>query len=208
MEIFLLRRFCHLSASISQPATSLPTLFTPQGSHPIHKVTIIPRGQSLGHTAFVPATESNQTKAQLKALLDVAMGGRIGEQLLDDERKINKGVTTGASSDFNVSERAAYWVVSKKRLETHIPKGFWTLVGSGPEGDDVLQHRGVNFPYVRANERPSGWSPEGPAPPGPQPLSPLQAPAPQALRPSPGPSSLVPDLQPPPLPPRPAPVSP
>jgi len=65
---------------------TLVAYFT-EGSHPIHKVTIIPRGQSLGHTAFVPASESNQTKAQLEALLDVAMGGRIGEQLLDDERK-------------------------------------------------------------------------------------------------------------------------
>jgi len=72
-----------------------------EGSHPIHKVTIIPRGSSLGHTAFMPANESNRTKKQLLAQLDVAMGGRIGEKILDEEQKINKGVTTGASNDFN-----------------------------------------------------------------------------------------------------------
>ena len=66
-------------------------------------MTIIPRGQSLGHTAFLPSSESDQTKKQLLAYLDVAMGGRIGEQILDKDQKINKGVSTGASSDFNVS---------------------------------------------------------------------------------------------------------
>jgi len=84
-----------------------------EGSNPIHKVTIIPRGQSLGHTAFLPSSESNQTKKQLLADLDVAMGGRIGEQILDKEQKINKGVSTGASSDFNNATKVATAMVKK-----------------------------------------------------------------------------------------------
>ena len=30
-----------------------------------------------------------------------------------------------------------------------------SLLGSGPEGDDVLKYRGVNFPYVCLNKRAS-----------------------------------------------------
>lgn len=84
-----------------------------QGSDPIHKVTILPRGQTLGHTAFVPSSESNRTKAQLRARLDVAMGGRIGEHILDDEQKIKKGVTTGASSDFHTATSIATAMVKQ-----------------------------------------------------------------------------------------------
>ena len=86
-------RLCHclrlrkldFERKLSFTSPPSPTGF--QGSHPIHKVTIVPRGHSLGHTAFVPSSESNRTKAQLKAHLDVAMGGRIGELVLDREQR-------------------------------------------------------------------------------------------------------------------------
>lgn len=84
-----------------------------QGSDPVHKVTILPRGQTLGHTAFVPSSESNRTKAQLRARLDVAMGGRIGEHILDEEQKIKKGVTTGASNDFHTATSIATAMVKQ-----------------------------------------------------------------------------------------------
>lgn len=84
-----------------------------QGSDPVHKVTILPRGQTLGHTAFVPSNESNRTKAQLRARLDVAMGGRIGEHILDEEQKIKKGVTTGASNDFHTATSIATAMVKQ-----------------------------------------------------------------------------------------------
>ncbi len=51
-------------------------------SDPLHKVTILPRSQSLGHTAFVPDDEGySKTKSQLLAQMDVAMGGRVAEEL-------------------------------------------------------------------------------------------------------------------------------
>jgi len=84
-----------------------------KAANSIHKVTIIPRGQSLGHTAFVPKNDSNMTKAQLEANLDVAMGGRIGEKMLDEENKLMKGVTTGASSDFGKATLIATAMVKR-----------------------------------------------------------------------------------------------
>lgn len=61
-------------------------------SHPIHKVTIMPRGQSLGHTAYIPEKESyHVTKAQLLALMDTMMGGRAAEELIFGTDKITSG---------------------------------------------------------------------------------------------------------------------
>ncbi len=63
------------------------------------KVTIIPRGPSLGHTAYIPEKERyHVTRSQLLAMMDVAMGGRAAEELIFGHEKI----TSGASSDLKV----------------------------------------------------------------------------------------------------------
>jgi len=65
-------------------------------SHPLHKVTIIPRGPSLGHTAYIPEKEHyHVTKSQMLAQMDTLMGGRVAEELIFGTEKI----TSGASSD-------------------------------------------------------------------------------------------------------------
>src|SRR6185436_16533348 len=53
------------------------------GTVPVHKVTIIPRGQSLGSTTFIPSKDI--LTRGMKKLLDqiaMAMGGRIAEELV------------------------------------------------------------------------------------------------------------------------------
>lgn len=61
-------------------------------SHPPHKVTIIPRGPSLGHTAYIPEKERyHTTKAQLLAMMDTMMGGRAAEELIFGPEKITSG---------------------------------------------------------------------------------------------------------------------
>ena len=74
---------------------ALVALFT-EGARPIHKATIVPRGQSLGMVMQLPEKdELNLTKKQLLAMLDVTMGGRVAEELIFGADE----VTTGASSD-------------------------------------------------------------------------------------------------------------
>ena len=52
-----------------------------QAASPLHKVTIVAKGQSGGHTAFIPKDEEwHRTKEQYKAQMDVAMGGRAAEE--------------------------------------------------------------------------------------------------------------------------------
>lgn len=63
-----------------------------QDSHPLHKVTIMPRGPSLGHTAYIPAKERyHVTKQQLLAMMDTMMGGRAAEELVFGPDKITSG---------------------------------------------------------------------------------------------------------------------
>ncbi|XP_058810059.1 ATP-dependent zinc metalloprotease YME1L [Phymastichus coffea] len=64
---------------------------------PLHKVTIIPRGQSLGHTSFLPEKDMyHMTKAHMLASMDSCMGGRAAEELIFGQDRI----TSGASVDF------------------------------------------------------------------------------------------------------------
>jgi len=53
-----------------------------EGSNPVHKATIMPRGQSLGMVMQLP--EGDQTSRSLKQMLawmDVCMGGRVAEEV-------------------------------------------------------------------------------------------------------------------------------
>jgi cell division protease FtsH len=64
------------------------------GSDPVHKVTIIPRGQSLGVTSFLPIDEKhNYTKTYCETVLINLMGGRAAEII------VLKELSTGAGND-------------------------------------------------------------------------------------------------------------
>jgi ATP-dependent metalloprotease len=70
--------------------------FYTKDSHPLHKVTIVPRGPSLGHTAQLPDKERFfTTKSQMLAQMDTLMGGRAAEELIFGSEK----KTTGAYDD-------------------------------------------------------------------------------------------------------------
>ncbi|KAI5723538.1 hypothetical protein M8J76_007741 [Diaphorina citri] len=85
--------------------------FFTKDSHPLHKVTIIPRGVSLGHTAYIPEKERyHVTKSQLMAMMDTMMGGRAAEELVFGAEK----VTSGASSD----------LVQATSIATHMVREF------------------------------------------------------------------------------------
>ena len=63
-------------------------------THPLHKVTIIPRGQALGVTMFLP--KNDVLCRQRKEMLDtvaVTLAGRIAEEIVTGD------ISTGAASD-------------------------------------------------------------------------------------------------------------
>lgn len=88
---------------------TLVAFFTKDAT-PLHKVTILPRGQSLGHTAMMEEKEMyNKTKSHILAEMDVSMGGRVAEELIYGPEK----VTTGAGADFQSATRLATAMVKQ-----------------------------------------------------------------------------------------------
>ena len=74
---------------------------------PVHKVSIISRGQMGGYTRYLPEKDRYlQTKAQFKAYISAAMGGRVAEKLKFGE------ITTGASNDIQVATNMAKEMVT------------------------------------------------------------------------------------------------
>jgi cell division protease FtsH len=72
---------------------AIAAMMTP-GADNVLKVTITPRGQALGITAFMPTDDRrNYPRGYLEATMNVALGGRIAEEIVFGE------VTTGASND-------------------------------------------------------------------------------------------------------------
>ena len=79
-------------------------------SDPIHKATIIPRGNSLGLVQRLPEQDRySQSRDYLEASLAIALGGRIAEELIFG---VNK-VTTGASSDIKMATELARRMVAE-----------------------------------------------------------------------------------------------
>jgi cell division protease FtsH len=64
------------------------------GADPVRKITIVPRGQSLGVTLSTPdADRFNYSRAELEARVKMALGGRAAEELVFGDQ------TTGAEGD-------------------------------------------------------------------------------------------------------------
>jgi cell division protease FtsH len=73
-----------------------------EGSDPVHKVTIIPRGMALGVTQTLPVEDRyNLTQRQMLAMIKHAMGGRAAEELVFGH------LSTGAANDLLQSTRMA-----------------------------------------------------------------------------------------------------
>ena len=63
------------------------------GTDPIHKVTIIPRGWSLGQTHYLPDERYTKPKEFLMGEIAVLLGGRAAEEIVRED------VSTGAGND-------------------------------------------------------------------------------------------------------------
>ena len=83
-------------------------------THPLHKVTIIPRGQALGATMFLPKEDIlSRRRKELLDMIAVTMAGRIAEQLFTED------ISSGASGDIQQATSMAramvmHWGMSDK----------------------------------------------------------------------------------------------
>ncbi len=94
----------------------------------LHKVTIIPRGRSLGSAQFTPERDLyNHSREQLVARLRCLMAGRIAEEIALGS------ITSGAASDIQEATRIARQMVFEWGMS---PLGFMAL--TKPEGEAEL----------------------------------------------------------------------
>ncbi|XP_061190954.1 ATP-dependent zinc metalloprotease YME1L-like [Saccostrea echinata] len=90
--------------AIHEAGHAIVGLESKSSSSLVYKATIMKRGQALGHTQFLPEKEEyTHSRAQLMAQMDIAMGGRVAEEIMFGTDK----VTTGAASDFSQATKIA-----------------------------------------------------------------------------------------------------
>ena len=96
-----------------------------KGNDPLHKVTIVPRGRTLGVAWTLPEDDRvSVTREQLEANLVKAYGGRVAEELVFGRER----VTTGAASDIQQATGLARRYVSQW--------GLWDEIGPVLVGDN------------------------------------------------------------------------
>ena len=113
-------------------------------SDPVHKVTIIPRGQTGGVTWFLPPEDrSYKNIYELKDILARAMGGRVAEKLIFGV----DAVTTGASSDLkNVAELSKSMIIEEgmgKSIRNIVfpseATGYYTITTGKPYSEKTAE---------------------------------------------------------------------
>ena len=75
---------------------------------PVHKISIIARGQALGYTLSLPEEDHFlQTRSAMQEQISVLLGGRVAEELFCED------ITTGASNDLERATKMAKAMVTR-----------------------------------------------------------------------------------------------
>ncbi|HXR06557.1 MAG TPA: ATP-dependent zinc metalloprotease FtsH [Candidatus Acidoferrum sp.] len=100
-------------------------------TYPLHKVTIIPRGQTLGSTMSLPEDDVlAHRRKQMLDLIAVTMAGRIGEELISGD------ISSGAAGDIQQATAIAHSMVCQWGMSDKLG-----MVQYGNDGDRVFMGR-------------------------------------------------------------------
>jgi cell division protease FtsH len=103
---------------------------------PLHKVTIIPRGMSLGSTWQLPETDKhNYYKSQLETQIAILMGGRLAEEMF-----LNV-MSAGAANDIERATELARAMVCEWGMSELGPLTFGKKEEQIFLGREIAQHR-------------------------------------------------------------------
>jgi len=118
-------------------------------SDPLHYVSVVPRGQTLGVTVNLPTKDQvSYTEGQLKAKLAMIFGGRQAESIIYGK----KNITTGASNDIQQATNIATkmvteWGFSEKvglrrmageQQQVFVGQGGYNPVNIAPETQRII----------------------------------------------------------------------
>lgn len=107
---------------------AIVTHFT-KGMDPVHRISIVARGMSLGHTLIPPAADrTHDTKSRLLGQISAMLGGRAAESIVFDE------MTSGASNDISTATRLARAMVMEWGMSDLGPVNYGADTGMGDFG--------------------------------------------------------------------------
>lgn len=113
-------------------------------THPLHKVTIIPRGQSLGSTMSLPEKDVyNRRKKEMLDMIAVTMGGRIAEEIVSGD------ISTGAAGDIQQASALARAMVCQFGMSENVGM---VQYGSDDEvymGRDMIRKKDYSEEFAR-----------------------------------------------------------
>ncbi len=142
-----------------------------KNAHPLHKVSIIPRGFALGLTMFFPEDDIlTQTRSQLIDQIGVSLGGRVAEEVVYGE------ITTGAHDDlekctklarrmvteFGMSEKLGPMTFGKKHEQVFLGREFGHERDYGEQVATIIDEevkRFISEQYKRVKELISKYRP-------------------------------------------------
>jgi cell division protease FtsH len=106
-------------------------------SDPVHKVSIVARGDMGGYTRFVPTEDRHMvTKDQFKAMLATALGGRVAEEMVFNEP------TTGATNDLERATQIARSMVTRYGMSEGLgPRTFGKMEEMVFLGKEIHEQR-------------------------------------------------------------------
>jgi len=96
---------------------------------PVHRISIVARGASLGHTLIPPAADrTHETKTRIVQQITAMMGGRAAEELVFNE------MTSGAANDIDQATRLARAMVVEWGMSSLGPINLGPQSGLGEFG--------------------------------------------------------------------------
>lgn len=108
---------------------------------PVHRISIVARGMSLGHTLIPPAADrTHETKSRLLEQITVMLGGRAAEEFIFNE------MTSGAANDIAQATKIARAMVIEFGMSSLGPINLGPDMGLGDFGQMEWYEQATNSP--------------------------------------------------------------
>lgn len=112
-----------------------------KGTDPVHRISIVARGMSLGHTLIPPAADrTHETKSRLLDQITAMLGGRAAEEIVFHE------MTSGASNDIAQATKVARAMVIEFGMSDLGPINLGPDMGMGDFGQVEWYDQPTNSP--------------------------------------------------------------
>lgn len=114
-----------------------------KGMDPVHRISIVARGISLGHTLIPPAADrTHETKGRLLEQITAMLGGRAAEEV------VFKEMTSGAANDIAQATKVARAMVIEFGMSTLGPINLGPDMGLGDFGQMEWYDQPTNSPAM------------------------------------------------------------